>query len=154
MRKIFEAELNRIRCEVPVVITTRKELLDKYIYDPDCMRSDGIFYPDGFFIFIYKNMPYYRKLWVLLHEFGHYLCWRDKCYCFRYDDTVTIFQYACLEYHAHRYALKYLRKKKYKQSENDCIQRIKSYKRSDDEKEKKAFRIVHKKAVRARLIRG
>tara|TARA_Y100000310_G_scaffold319966_1_gene375863 strand:- start:1978 stop:2451 length:474 start_codon:yes stop_codon:yes gene_type:complete len=156
MRKQFEAEVERVRCDIPVVITTRKELLDKYIYDPDASSSDGIFYPDDFFIFVNKKMPYYRKLWVLLHEYGHYLCWNNRCYCFNaffHLKDETLYQYACSEYHAHRYALKYLHKKGYKRAEQDCITRIKHYRKNSSEEEKKAFRVVHRKAVKAKLIR-
>ena len=156
MRKIFEAELERVRREIPVKVLIYKDLL-KYINDSDVNGTAGAFYPKKFFIFVYKNMPYYVKLWVLLHEYGHYLCWENKCYCLRRyfaRKKETISQYACEEYHAHRYALKYLRKKGYKRSEQDCIRLIKSIKKAGKHgEEREAFRLVHKKAVRAKLIR-
>ena len=36
----------------------------------------GVYHDDPFhrFIFISKKMPNYSKIWILLHEIGHYLC--------------------------------------------------------------------------------
>jgi len=123
-RKIFELEKKKIN--IPVFELTYKNCYKKmvkfckeskkYIYDfDDTGNTVGLYcnYKKNHFIFIYKDITLKTKLWVLLHERGHYLCNKNKCSCLnklqRHEEHATIF------------ALKYLLNNNYDEALFDYI---------------------------------
>ncbi len=113
-RKIFDELIKNF--EIPVyevsykeyfkIIKEKKEKLycslNELYADKYSGRIGGIFHPSYYkgspFIFVYKYQEIDAKIWIILHEYGHYLCYRNHCSCV-YNNTKN-------EYHAIRYSLK------------------------------------------------
>ena len=130
-QKILQKEIDDI--SIPVYIANFKEYeeisariynnkinLKKYHMKNEA-RSVGEFEEKGSpRIFIYKYEPNWVKLWVLLHEKGHFLCWKNKCFCYGRCPV------RC-EIHAIEYSLRQLYVKGYDYVLSQYMQEIEKY---------------------------
>ena len=112
----YEKELARIELIVPVYEVTFKGMS---YYVGEKVKDWGCLTTNNYTIYIYKRLPNYRKLWILLHEYGHYLCCSRKCGC--PNNNVLC------ESHAHIYALDYCKKHGYLSARGDLINYLNRY---------------------------
>jgi Zn-dependent peptidase ImmA (M78 family) len=117
-KNILEAEKKKIG--IPVYELTIKDCYEKmapfcnskkYVFDLDEIKNSLGFYcrlKKHQFIYIRNNIPLRTKLWVLMHEKGHYICEQKKCSCLNKTQIH--------EEHATAYALKYLLENEYSDS--------------------------------------
>lgn len=76
------------------------------------------------YIFIYKYTPFYSKIWMLLHEYKHYLCHSNECFCWDWNpDDKEETDYA-REYCAGEYCLEQCLKNEYIHSLYDLFKNM------------------------------
>ena len=88
-KSIFDKYLNQINKKVPVYLISCREM-KKSIGSKcnGCLIVEGsysqVIKGNSAHILILNNKPNYSKLYVLFHEYGHFLCYKKRCRCMEY----------------------------------------------------------------------
>ena len=145
-KSILDKHVRKIEKEVPVRFLSRKSMNERTgekDYDGAFNFSTGIY--------IVNTVPNYVKICILFHEYGHFLCYKNKCRCvqmcekkfigFSKDKMVWV---PLCEAHACIYVLKALYKDQLWGTFKHEMSLVMSFEKSDDSDDKDTFEKLKK----------